>query len=196
MPAQNSCTRTAEARRQLLVLACHRVIWCIQAATLPARRRGRACAEDDRAEAAHMGGHRCRLSCVDTGPAARPCGPTHACEGACRRQWTARATADGRRTCGTRWGRGTRPALSLFGRRLAARVHPRPGAVRPPTGGSGHFMALQIPTGAGEHACVVRCGLRWPRSTYAISARSRPGLESRSRRDRQCTSRPPKAVNH
>ena len=26
--AQNSCTRTAEARPQLLVLACYRVVWC------------------------------------------------------------------------------------------------------------------------------------------------------------------------
>ena len=71
---------------------------------------------------------------------------------------------------------------------------PGPGAVRAPTGGSGHFLALQIPTGAGAHACIEGYGLRWPRSTYAISARSRPELESRSRRDRAREARPPKAV--
>ena len=37
-------------------------------------------------------------------------------------------------------------------------------------------------------------GLRRPRGTYVISARSRLGFESRSRRDRVCASRPPKAV--
>ena len=37
-------------------------------------------------------------------------------------------------------------------------------------------------------------GLRWPRGTHTISARSRLGTESRSRRDRVCASRPPKAV--
>ena len=98
--------------------------------------------KDERAEADHMGGQRCRLSCVETGPAAWSCGPTHACEGAGRRQWTTSATADGRRTCGTPLGRGTRPALSLFwtppcgegpppaGRRLGphGRIRTLPGA--------------------------------------------------------------------
>ena len=54
--------------------------------------------------------------------------------------------------------------------------HPRPGAVRAPTGGSGHFLALQIPAVAEAHARAGGYGLRWPRSTYAISARSRPGF--------------------
>ena len=79
--------------------------------------------------------------------------------------------------------------------RRGGRSHPRPGAVRAPTGGSGHFLAPQIYNRAGAHACVVRCGLRWHRGTYAISARSRPGLESRSRRDRVRAARPPKAVD-
>ena len=70
--------------------------------------------KDERAEADHMSGQRCRLSCVETGPAARSCGPTHACEGAGRRQRTARAPADGWRTCGMSLGPGIRPALSLF----------------------------------------------------------------------------------
>ena len=153
--------------------------------------------KDERAAADHMGGQRCRLSCVEAGPAAWPCGPTHACQGVGRRQWTARSPADGRRTCGTPLGRGIRPALSLFWTPpCAARVYPRPGAVRAPTGRSGHFMALQTPTGAGEHACIERYGLMWPRSTYSISPRSRPGLESRSRRDRVCGPRPPKATSH
>ena len=68
--------------------------------------------KDERAEADHMGGQRCRLSCVEAGPAAWSCGPTHACEGAGRRQWTAGTPADGRRTCGTPLGRGIRPALN------------------------------------------------------------------------------------
>jgi len=151
--------------------------------------------KDERAAADLMGGQRCRLSCVEAGPAAWSCGPTHAYQGVGRRQWTASAAADGQMTCGTTLGRGIRPALSLFWTpHLAARVHPRPGAVRAPTGGSGHFMALQIPTGAGEHARIERYGLMWPRSTYSISARSRPGLEPRSRRDRVRAARPPKAV--
>ena len=70
--------------------------------------------KDERAEADHMSGQRCRLSCVETGPAARSCGPTHACEGAGRRQRTARSPADGWRTCGMSLGPGIRPALSLF----------------------------------------------------------------------------------
>ena len=41
--------------------------------------------KDERAEADHMGGQRCRLSCVEAGPAARSCGPTHACQGVGRR---------------------------------------------------------------------------------------------------------------
>ena len=86
---------------------------------LPSRHTARTPAErhvlkDERAAADHMGGHRCRLSCVEAGPAAWSCGPAHACQGVGRRQWTARAPADGRRTCGTTLGRGTRPALSLF----------------------------------------------------------------------------------
>ena len=41
--------------------------------------------KDERAEADHMGGQRCRLSCVESGPAAWSCGPTHACQGVGRR---------------------------------------------------------------------------------------------------------------
>ena len=87
---------------------------------------------------------------------------------------------------------------------LTARVHPRPGAVRAPTGGSGHFMALQISTGAGKHACIE--GALLPlRGGYValggleahvgdLGAISTRILESRSRRDRLRASRPPKAV--
>ena len=74
-------------------------------------------------------------------------------------------------------------------------VGARPGAVWDPTGGSGRFPSSIISAGAGAHACVEWSGIRWPHSTYAISARSRPGLESRSRRDRVCASRPPKPVS-
>ena len=154
--------------------------------------------KDERAEADHMDGHRCRFSCLECGPAARSCGPTHACQGVVRQHWKARSPYNGRRTCGTTLERGTRPALSLFWTRrtlvLAARHHPRSGAVWAPLAVSGHFLALQISNRARAHACVVRCGLRWPRGTYMISARSRAGLESRSRRDRVCDARPPKAV--
>ena len=87
-----------------------------------------------------------------------------------------------------------RPPFGGPGPRKAKFVHARPGAVWEPPGGSGHFLALQIPTVAELHAYIEGVGLRWPRSTYAISARSRPGLESRSRRDLVRDARPPKAV--
>ena len=169
---------------------------------LPSRYRARTPAarhvlKDERAEADHMGGHRRRLSCVESGPAARSCGPTHACQGVGCRYCGVSVPDNGRRTCGTTLGRGIRPALSLFCTPpLAARCHPRPGAVWAPTGGSGHFRVSIIFTRAGAHACAKGYGLRWPRGTHAISARSRPGLESRSRRDRVCDARPPRAISH
>jgi len=108
--------------------------------------------KDERAEADHMDGHRCRFSCLECGPAARSCGPTHACQGVGRRNWKARAPDDGRRTCVTTLERGTRPALNLFWTPPAARVHLRPGAVWAPPGGSGRFLALKISTRTGAHA--------------------------------------------
>ena len=72
--------------------------------------------KDERAEADHTGDHRCCLSCVECGPAAWSCGPTKACQGVVRRKWMARAPTDERRTCGTTFERGIRPALSLFWR--------------------------------------------------------------------------------
>ena len=57
-------------------------------------------------------------------------------------------------------------------------VSARPGTVCAPTGGSGHFLALIISTRAGSHAYVVVYGLRWPRGTHTISARSRLKTES------------------
>ena len=143
-----------------------------------------------------MGGHRRRLSWVESGPTAWSCGPTHACQGVGCRYCGVSVPDNGRRTCGTTLGRGIRPALSLFWTpRLAARYHPRPGAVRAPTGGSGHFLALQISPRSEAYPCVVGYGLRWPRVTYAISARSRPGLASRSRRDRVRAARSPTALS-
>ena len=73
-------------------------------------------------------------------------------------------------------------------------VSARPGTVWDPTVGLGRFLALIISSEAEAHACLELLGLMWPRSTYDISARSRPGLESRSRGDRVCASRPPKPV--
>ena len=96
-----------------------------------------------------------------------------------------------RRTCGTTLGRGTRPALSLFWkrRRLAGEMpHPRrrgaPFVCGPTAHRRADFRTLHgvnhtLSTRAGAHAYVVVYGLRWPRGTYAISARSRLGLESR-----------------
>ena len=57
----------------------------------------------------------------------------------------------------------------------------RPGAVCAPPGGPAQFPAQIISQKAGAHAQIGDYGLRWPQSTNAISARSRPGLESRSR---------------
>jgi hypothetical protein len=73
-------------------------------------------------------------------------------------------------------------------------VSARSGAVCAPPGGPARFPARKISQRAESHACVGGYGLRWPRGTYVISARSRPGLVSRSRRDRARASRPPKAV--
>ena len=57
---------------------------------LPSRYRARTPAarhvlKDERAEADHMGAHRRRKGWVESGPAARSCGPTHACQGVDRR---------------------------------------------------------------------------------------------------------------
>ena len=112
--ALNACTRTAEARPQLQVPVCCRVIGRSHAAAVPGRQWRRRVLKMRGRQLITLGGQRCRLSCVEAGPAAWPCGPTHACQGVGRRHWTARAPADGRRTCGTTLGRGTRPALSLF----------------------------------------------------------------------------------
>ena len=88
-------------------------------------------------------------------------------------------------------GRRTRPALSLFWkrRRLAGEMpHPRrrgaPFVWVPRRHRRADFRTLHgvnhtLSTRAGAHAYVVVYGLRWPRGTYAISARSRLGLESR-----------------
>ena len=103
--------------------------------------------------------------------------------------WAARGVPNGARPrADPLWGR-SRP-----GCRKAKIVSARPGAVWDPTGGSGHFLALEISTGARAYGQIGGYGLRWPRSTRAISARSRLGLESRSLRDRVCAARPPKAV--
>ena len=56
----------------------------------------------------------------------------------------------------------------------------RPGAVWDPPGGPARFPAQIISPRAGAHVQIGGYGLRWPRSTYAISARSRAGLEYRS----------------
>ena len=87
-------------------------------------------------------------------------------------------------------------ALTLGGSppRKVKNASARSGAVWDPTGGPARFPAQLIFSRAEAHACLVGYGLRSPRGTYAISARSRPGLESRSRRDRVCASRPLKAV--
>ena len=103
--------------------------------------------------------------------------------------WAARGVPNGARPrADPLWGR-SRP-----GCRKAKIVSARPGAVWDPTGGSGHFLALKISTGARAYGQIGGYGLRWPRSTRAISARSRLGLESRSLRDRVCAARPPKVV--
>ena len=113
-PPQISCRSASGTPSPLLALACRQAFGRGLTAIVHGRRRERRALKDERASADHMGGHRRRLSCVEAGPAAWSCGPTHACQGVGRRQWTARAPADGRRTCGTTLGRGTRPALSLF----------------------------------------------------------------------------------
>ena len=59
--------------------------WAQLCRSCPRTPAGKVCTEDWRAEADHMGAHRRCLSCVASGPAARSCGPTHACQGVVRR---------------------------------------------------------------------------------------------------------------
>ena len=62
----------------------------------------------------------------------------------------------------------------------------RPGAVRAPLGGPGHFLALTISKGAGTHAHIAAYGPRWPPGTRrdldAISILTRVEIAPRSRR--------------
>ena len=127
VPPQISCRSASGTPSPLLALACRQAFGRGPTAIVHGRRRERRALKDERAEAAHMGGQRCRLSCVECGPAAWSCGPTKACQGVGRRKWMARAPTDGRRTCGTTLGRGIRPALSLF-------WTPPCGEVPPPAG--------------------------------------------------------------
>ena len=71
------------------------------------------------------------------------------------------APADGRRTCGTTLGRGTRPALSLFWTPPCGEGPPPAGRR---SGPHGRIRTLHGATdtyrGAGEHACIEGYGLR------------------------------------
>eukprot|EP00964_Phaeocystis_antarctica_P035743 scaffold20436_cov66-Phaeocystis_antarctica.AAC.1 len=70
---------------------------------------------------------------------------------------------------------GARPAahstICPFAGRTPQKASARPGSVRAPPGGLGHFLALVMCPGARPHARMAVYGRRWP--TYAISARSR-----------------------
>ena len=96
------------------------------------------------------------------------------------------------------WGPKRRPAahshFSPSRARTPQRVSARPGAVCAPTGGPVRFPVQKISPRTGAHGHADGYGLRWPRGTRAISARSRLESGSRSRRDRVRASRPPKAV--
>ena len=144
VPPQISCRSASGTPSPLLALACLQAFGRGPTAIVHGRRRERRVLKDERAEANHMGGHRCRLSCVECVPAAWSCGPTHACQGVGRRRWTARAPADGRRTSVTTLGRGTRPALSLF-------WTPPCGEGPPPAGRrSGPHGRIRTPLGATD----------------------------------------------
>ena len=84
-PPQISCRSASGTPSPLLALACRQAFGRGLTAVVHGRRRERRALQDERAEAAHMGGQRCRLSCVECGPAAWSCGPNHACQGVIRR---------------------------------------------------------------------------------------------------------------
>lgn len=84
-PPQISCRSASGTPSPLLALACRQAFGRGLTAIVHGRRRERRALQDERAEAAHMGGQRCRLSCVECGPAAWSCGPNHACQGVIRR---------------------------------------------------------------------------------------------------------------
>ena len=76
-PPQISCRSASGTPSPLLALACRQAFGRGLTAIVHGRRRERRALQDERAEAAHMGGQRCRLSCVECGPERRgPVGPT------------------------------------------------------------------------------------------------------------------------
>jgi hypothetical protein len=84
-PPQISCRSASGTPSPLLALACRQAFGRGLTAIVHGRRRERRTLQDERADGDHMGGQRCRLSCVECGPAAWSCGPNHACQGVIRR---------------------------------------------------------------------------------------------------------------
>ena len=74
-PPQISCRSASGTPSPLLALACRQAFGRGLTAIVHGRRRERRTLQDERADGDHMGGQRCRLSCVECGPAAWSCGP-------------------------------------------------------------------------------------------------------------------------
>eukprot|EP00964_Phaeocystis_antarctica_P107219 scaffold71979_cov59-Phaeocystis_antarctica.AAC.1 len=71
----------------------------------------------------------------------------------------------------------------------------RPGAVRAPPGGLGHFLALTMSKGARPHAHMAAYSPRWPPGTGSRSRRDLDSEEeSSSLRDRVGVNYPPTTV--
>ena len=108
----SSCTRTAEVRPQLLVLACCRVCWALPDRQRAGGRRARCVLKMRGRELTTVVGFVARLRCVEAGAVAWRFGPTHACQGVGCRYCDGSVLGDGRGSCGRTLGRGIRPALN------------------------------------------------------------------------------------
>jgi hypothetical protein len=126
----SSCTRTAEVRPQLLVLACCRVCWALPDRQRAGGRRARCVLKMRGRELTTVVGFVARLRCVEAGAVAWRFGPTHACQGVGCRYCDGSVLGDGRGSCGRTLRRGIRPALDTLLKRHACRLgetSPAPG---------------------------------------------------------------------
>ena len=110
----SSCTRTAEVRPQLLVLACCRVCWALPDRQRAGGRRARCVLKMRGRELTTVVGFVARLRCVEAGAVAWRFGPTHACQGVGCRYCDGSVLGDGRGSCGRTLRRGIRPALDTL----------------------------------------------------------------------------------
>ena len=130
----SSCTRTAEVRPQLLVLACCRVCWALPDRQRAGGRRARCVLKMRGRELTTVVGFVARLRCVEAGAVAWRFGPTHACQGVGCRYCDGSVLGDGRGSCGRTLGRGIRPALNPLLNARLGETPPAPGRRSRPHG--------------------------------------------------------------